>query len=262
MKVALCFAGFMRELDQTKEFWLDLISKYNIDVYASFWDSGEEDLKKFKQIYNPKKVEIESYSAFQNTTQKLASSYLELPAPPYALTPELCEIAIEFRPMPIWYKVWRANMLTGDEKYDIVIRARTDVTLDNLELIQNQMLNVPMGTTEVSFWPDSLGINDLFAFGSQDIMNYYSFTYLHLMNYLNEGHYMFPPEHLLAVHLSNTNIPIRYFPSYITMIRESIGKENLVYNRFITTPYEDVVWSNTMKFNPHPGINFKKQQYE
>ena len=31
MKVALCFAGFMRELDQTKGFWLDLISKYNIE---------------------------------------------------------------------------------------------------------------------------------------------------------------------------------------------------------------------------------------
>jgi hypothetical protein len=260
MKVALCFAGFMTSLDETKPFWKDLISKYDIDVYASFWDSGIKDLENFKQIYNPKKLEVEDYSAFKNTTQNLAASYIQLPTQPYTLIPELCEIAAEFRQIPMWYKVWRANTLTGNEKYDVVIRARTDVVLDNFELVQNNMLNVPMGTTEVSFWPNSLGINDLFAFGPPDIMNYYSFLYLRIMDYFNRGHYAFPPEHMLAVHLSNTSLPIRYFPSYIKIIRETESISKLTaYNHFITTPYEDVIWSNTMKFEPHPEIIFKKQ---
>jgi hypothetical protein len=258
MKVALCFAGFMREINETKNFWLDLISKYNIDVYASFWEGETENLENFKQIYNPKKLEVESYSAFKNTTQNLAASYIQLPSAPYALTPELCEIAIELRTLPIWYKIWRANTLAGDEEYDIVIRARTDIVLDNFELVENNMLNVPMGTTEVSFWPSSLGINDCFAYGSQSIMNYYSFLYFNLMDYINKGHYAFPPEHMLAVHLSNTSIPIRYFPSYLTIVRESQGKENQVYNRFIITRYEDVIESSIMKFEPHPEIKFKK----
>ena len=30
MKVALCFAGHMRDLSETKSFWTDLIKKYNI----------------------------------------------------------------------------------------------------------------------------------------------------------------------------------------------------------------------------------------
>lgn len=259
MKVALCFAGYMRELDETKDFWLDLISKHDIDVYASFWDYQIEDLEKFKQIYNPKKVEIESYSAFQNTTQTLAASYITLPEPPYTLTPDLCVVAAEFRILPIWYKIWRANTLAGDEQYDVVIRARTDITLDNFELVQNNMLNVPMGTTEVSFWPNSLGINDCFAYGPQHIMNYYSFLYFNMMDYINRGHYAFPPEHILAVHLSNTTLSIRYFPSYLTIARKSQGKENEVYNRFITTRYEDIIESSNMKFEPHPGINFKKK---
>jgi hypothetical protein len=262
MKVALCFSGFIREVDQTKEFWLDLISKYNIDVYASFWEDKEEKVEKFKQIYNPKKLELENYSAFKNSTQTIASSYITTPEHPYTLTSDLDELAKEFRAFPIFYKIWKSNMLIGDEKYDIVIRARTDITFDNLELIQNDMLNVPMGTVEVSFWPNSLGINDCFAYGSQDIMNYYSFLYNNLMKYLDKGHYMFPPEHLLAVHLSYNKLPIRYFPLYMTLVNTKPGKESLVYNRFITTPYEDVIWSNTMNFEPHPGINFKKQQYE
>ena len=36
MKIALCFSGQMRDLDETKNFWTGLIKKYNMDVYASF----------------------------------------------------------------------------------------------------------------------------------------------------------------------------------------------------------------------------------
>jgi hypothetical protein len=260
MKVALCFAGFIEELEDTKEFWNRIISKHDVDVYASFWKRNDNEVEEFIKLYNPKKIEIEDYSAFENTTQKLAANQIEPPGPPYSLHPYLQERAKEFRQIPIWYKIWRSNLLAGNENYDVVIRARTDIKLDDsFELIQNNMLNIPIGITSVDFWPDSSGFNDLFAFGPQDIMNYYSLLYIHLMDYVQRGHYAFPPEHTLAVHLSNTSVQIRYFPSYITIVRESTGNENLVYNRFITTPYEDVIWSNTMKFEPHPEIIFKKQ---
>ena len=32
MRVALCFAGHMRDLSETKSFWKDLIKKYEKDV--------------------------------------------------------------------------------------------------------------------------------------------------------------------------------------------------------------------------------------
>ena len=44
MKVALCFSGHMRDLNESKGFWIELIKKYDIDVYASFWDIENESL--------------------------------------------------------------------------------------------------------------------------------------------------------------------------------------------------------------------------
>ena len=44
MKVALCFSGNIRDLNETKNFWRDLIKQYDMDVYASFWDIESEEL--------------------------------------------------------------------------------------------------------------------------------------------------------------------------------------------------------------------------
>jgi len=57
MKIALCFSGHIRALNETKNFWTELIKKYDIDVYASFWDIENEKLgdtlNNFLKIYTP-----------------------------------------------------------------------------------------------------------------------------------------------------------------------------------------------------------------
>jgi len=62
MKIALCFSGNIRDLNETKEFWTALIEKYKIDVYASFWDIENvnigDTVDNFARIYNAKKIEI------------------------------------------------------------------------------------------------------------------------------------------------------------------------------------------------------------
>ena len=260
MKVAICFSGFIEELEDTKPFWTSLISKYNADVYASFWERDNNEVEEFVKIYNPKKIEVEDYSAFKNTTQKPATDKITGPQPPYSLPDYLQIRANEFRQLPMWYKVWRSNLLAGSEQYDIIIRARTDIKLDDsFNIIKNDMLNIPIGTTTVNYWPDSMGVNDLVAYGSQDIMNYYSFIYMHLMDYTHRGHYAFPPEHMLAVHLSKTKLPIRFFPSFVSISRKSKGQEDEVYNSFVGTPYEQIIWSDTFDFPINSEINFKKQ---
>ena len=81
MKIALCFSGNIRDLNETKNFWSELIKKYDIDVYASFWDIDNEELgdtlNNFLTIYTPKKYEIENYKIFKETTQDLASLNVE-----------------------------------------------------------------------------------------------------------------------------------------------------------------------------------------
>jgi hypothetical protein len=97
MKIALCFSGNIRDLNETKEFWTVLIEKYKMDVYASFWDIENEELgdtlNNFLTIYTPKKYEIENYKIFKETTQDLASLNIQ---PPTTLIPLLQESSKAF----------------------------------------------------------------------------------------------------------------------------------------------------------------------
>ena len=40
-KIAICFSGLPSYIDQNKGYWLDVIEKYDADVYASLW--GDEE---------------------------------------------------------------------------------------------------------------------------------------------------------------------------------------------------------------------------
>lgn len=262
MKVALCFSGHIRDLNETKGFWVEFIKKYDIDVYASFWDIENEEtndtLKNFQQIYTPKRLEVENYKIFKKTTQDIASLHIKVPE---KMGKFVDEVTTPFGHLPMYYKVWRANLLTKelDIKYDLVIRARTDIVLDEkFELKLNNYLNVPMGRVSNYVFRDNYGINDCFAYGNPKIMDYYSFIYLKLMQYLNEGHYAFPPEHLLSVHFSKIRVTIREFPNYMLITRVSKKLPHEIYNRFIPNPRESVYLSDEVNFVPDTNGTFVK----
>jgi len=263
MKIALCFSGHIRDLNETKNFWTDLIKEYNIDVYASFWNTEneklEDTLQNFLVNYTPKKYEIENYEAFKKSTLELLKLNIN---PPSILAEEFKYSSKEFGLIPMYYKIWRCNLLTKEFniKYDVVIRARTDTVLDNLFKIEkNNMLNVPMGWNMVPTFPNSDGINDCFAYANPKIMDYYSLCFFHIMQYLSEGHYMFPPEHFLAVHLNKIRIPIKFFENYMMITRVWKGAEHEIYNKFIENPKEMVLWSDEKNYHPHPIGNFYKK---
>jgi hypothetical protein len=263
MKVALCFSGHMRDLNETKNFWIELIKKYDIDVYASFWDIENAELgdtiKEFEKVYTPKRLEVESYEIFKQTTQDLASLHIESPI---ELDPFFQNTSKAFGQLSMYYKVWRANMLSKQLgiEYDLVIRTRLDIVLDEkFELELNDYLNVPMGKIKANNWVNASGINDCFAYGKPKIMDYYSFIFLQMMEYLKVGHYVFPPEHFLSVHFSKVHIEIKEFPNYMIITRVSKGTPHEVYNKFISIPTENVSWSDEIEFLPNPNGNFKKE---
>jgi hypothetical protein len=262
MKIALCFSGNIRDLEETKVFWTELIEKYKIDVYASFWDIENDEigdsLNNFLKIYTPKKYEVENYNIFKETTQSIASLNIQ---PPNTLFQNLQESSKSFGQLPMYYKVWRCNMLSKQLgiEYDLVIRARTDIVLDeNFEIVKNNMLNVPIGSMMVPTFPHSDGLNDCFAYGTPKIMDYYSFIFLQMMEYLKSGHYAFPPEHFLAVHFSKVRIQIREFPTYMMITRSWKGGGHEIYNQFVKNANEQIKWSDSINFIPHLVGNFKK----
>lgn len=263
MKIALCFSGIMRDLNETKNFWTDLIKEYDIDVYASFWDIENPELgdtiQEFEKIYTPKRLEVENYKAFKESTLEIAKLHVKSPK---LIDKQFQDSSEQFGMFPMYYKIWKCNQLTKQLgiEYDIVIRARIDTLLDNMfKLERNHMLNVPMGVTMVQAFDNSGGMNDCFAYGKPKIMDYYSFCFFQLMEYLNEGHYIFPPEHLLSVHFSKIHLPIRFFENYMMITRVWKGGEHEVYNKFIGKPKEIIVYSDEVEFIPDPVGSFKKE---
>jgi hypothetical protein len=263
MKIALCFSGHMRDLNETKNFWSELIKRYNIDVYASFWDVEDEKngdtINNFLKIYTPKKYEVESYKVFKQTTQDFASMQIHTPD---VLPQMFQETSKAFGQLPMYYKIWRCNGLSKQLgiEYDLVIRARTDTLLDdNFQFIKNDMLNIPIGTNMCAMFPYSDGINDCFAYGTPKIMDYYSFLFLEMMNYLKSGHYLFPPEHFLLVHFNRVHVKIRFFPTYMLITRVSKGKPHEIYNHFVKEPKEEIINSDEfIDCIPTPEFTFYK----
>jgi hypothetical protein len=264
MKVALCFSGNIRDIEETKNFWTDLIKQYDMDVYASVWDTENVELgdtiNNFQKIYNFKKLEVESYENFKKSTQSIASSYVQVPQ---HLDKKFQDSTKAFAQISMWYKIWKANLLSKElgVEYDVVIRARTDTFFDeNLKIEMNNCLNIPVGVGMVESLYDSEGINDCFGFGPPKIMDYYSFLFLQVMEYLSKGHYAFPPEHFLYVHMSKLHVKLRFFSSYMTITRVSRGTPNEIYNGYIKNPYDSSFYADEKNFIPTPEHTFRKDK--
>ena len=261
-KIAICFSGHVRDLERTKDYWTEMIKKYDMDVYASFWDEENEELgdtiNNFRKLYSVKKIEVDSYESFHKSTLSIVQSTL---TPPNILAPQLQEATKRFGQLPMWYKIWKANMMTKELgiDYDIVVRARTDsFFLGNIDIVDNDMLNVPIGRNHIPSWHNSEGINDIFAYGSPKMMDYYSLNFLHMMQYLNMGYYPFPPEHFLKVHMSRIDTNVRFIPNYITITRTSKGGKDEIYNGFVKNLVEEIIPTKDMNPEPNTLFNFVK----
>ena len=265
LKIAICFSGQIRDLERTKAYWTQIIDKYNMDVYASFWDIENSELgdtiNNFHKIYNAKYVEVENFDNFDKTT--LSTLRLGI-NPPNSLLPHLKESCNNFGTFAMWYKVWKANMLTKKFgiDYDVVIRVRTDIKFDSkMEIIKNNMLNVPFGRVKTQNWQNSDGIADLFAYGPPKIMDYYSSCVFYMMEHINNGHYMVPHEHFLHTHLNKISIPILFMDSQLTITRTSKGTPDEIYYKGDGMKAE-ILLSDFMQLNPNPDLSFKRNLKE
>jgi hypothetical protein len=220
MKVAFCFSGQIRNIDECINYWKPIIDSYAGDVLASFWDTDEETKNKFISSFNPKKIEFEDYNIFEKTTVNIFAEEINPPVwvGPIGLTVETGDYVKKGTLISMFYKIWKCNLLSNTEEYDVIVRLRTDIFLSDFKIELNDYLNIPHGSISV-WWDNCFGPVDMIAYGNQELMNYYSITYLYLTRFLKEGEYFFPAENLLRVHLSKKDIMIRNFISYIYFFR-------------------------------------------
>ena len=221
MKVAFVFSGVIRDLNRTTEIFQRKIEEFNADVYASFWDiENPEDgdtIKNFKNNFKPNHLEIESWNSFKKSTWDIIKQ--EYQAPRDLFEPGQVNIR-DGNFFSMWYKVWRANMLTklNPEPYDVVVRLRTDLILSDWFTPKiNEFLNIPHGTVWIQNWLNCYGPHDFLAYGSPEIMDIYSSVYHYLNRYVKEGVYMYIPENTLRHHLGQFDISVRYYGDTILL---------------------------------------------
>ena len=220
MRVAICFAGIPYFIRQNQRYWLELINKYDADVYASLWNEEgvyqpEDTIENFKQTYNPVTLEVEDQKALIKSFRFLTEEYVK--------SPEFFNEPNHFahskgRVYSTLYKIWRANLLPSlaGREYDVVVRAETCSSYPDIQIVQENTLSIP-------YWHhvynngnyNSVNLNNWLAFGPPDIMDYYCSCFLKLRKYYDEC-LPHPPESFLNYHLfQRPNIMMRLFFSRI-----------------------------------------------
>lgn len=212
MRTAILISGQIRNAKDTYEsIKKNLIDVYDADVFISTWTNSDKiaksvlaggskgddsTLDELIQMYKPKRIEVEEYN--DELIQSIQKLYKN----------KNSSIPIETKPLSVfmmWYKTAKVNSLRKEyEKrnkfeYDVVIKTRFDLAVDEpLPIIDaNSYRNniwIPKG------WDWKNGMNDLFALGNGNVMDYYCSMFSELPYFLDEGH-LFHPEYLMKVHI-------------------------------------------------------------
>ena len=112
MKVALCFSGHIRDVQINADYWKNLLSGHEVSVFGSFWDDYQNEvngdtLDNFKTLYHPVKCELESYSAFKESTLSVAAKRVRVPLGSFH--PYFVDMSNNFIQLSMFYKIWRCK---------------------------------------------------------------------------------------------------------------------------------------------------------
>ncbi len=269
MKVAFCFSGHIRYINEAIKYWKPIIDKYDADVYGSFWNMSSDNLERvgnhhddiefqnkynkylFKKHFNPKKVEFENFEDFEKSTINIFKEELVIPR---EINKNDADETRKCYFLAMAYKIWKSNLLVSkDEKYDIIVRTRTDIHLEDFELKINDFLNVPKSIFLVDGNINSFGPADSFAFSKPEIMDYYSSLFLYLTRYLKDNVNLYPFENILRYHLNQRNIVISFLESRWFLYRYGNLAIGAPENQ--TFKYENVL-DNVIKIDPKNNNKF------
>jgi hypothetical protein len=196
MKVALLLSGGMRDwIIHYVYFKKHLLDLYDVDVFLSTWK--HDKLTEVSSVYNPVAIDVQDYNKGFDTRWKSITN-------PYEKNKESNVNLVNC--MAMWYKTWRVNELkneyqfTMNTKYDLVIKTRPDLRLESdviLEKPKNNTLYIPKG------WDWSGGVNDLFAYGTSEVINVYSDLFRSFPRLMKECRSKLNPEILLRNYINN-----------------------------------------------------------
>ena len=212
MKVALCFSGQPRYLDQTHRYWRgSIIDRYNPDIFVHTWQDPTDSNRNqwirhtVLSLYNPKSF------AFETAPQFDVSSFRDR-IWPHRILPaaQFSQFTGVQRSQQLRQQWEKANSFV----YDVVVRARFDWYLAHVDFEINRFINTARTPTldghQFQFRGQQLtGISDQFAYGSSDLMTVYGDMVDNIHNLYHNETVDFCGELFLKAHLAYHNIDVK-----------------------------------------------------
>jgi hypothetical protein len=245
MKVAVCYSGMIRgfldNIENHKEF---LLSKYDCDVYLSFWDVYgygylpfsryksdkhirfdihgnktetipitksdliEESVKnEIVERLSPKDFIFESFKSYEPTIEEKEKPLMVK----YNYTETECSIGqlLAWNTMGGYYRIYKCGEMVKNSgiQYDAVVRMRPDSILEDVVTLQKPEKGIIYGNQHAS-WSDNV-LNDSLLYGDMESMEIYRDMHNHLIDvFHNTQGPGQSAEHLLYVYLTSMGLKI------------------------------------------------------
>lgn len=207
MKIALCFSGLPRMIEQTCLYWKEsIIDRYDTDVFIHTWKQDIYTRNMIESMYHPMLLAIQ-------TPKKFNTSIYTDRVWPHRTTPEgvlsqWCSVNISMQYWPFW------SIFHLHSNYDIIVRARFDWYLESIKFEINDCVNVAntpglSGHKFIYEGQEHLGISDQFAYGNPIVMNTYSKLFDNIPHLYQDKKVDFCSELLLKAHLLENNIGVK-----------------------------------------------------
>lgn len=185
MKVALILTGYMRNWeDHYPNIKKNIIDKYKPCVFISSYDHSQHsvgkeivsiDVEKVINAYKPKKYifrsqeDIKYFDLLEEKNQKIGKEWSE-------------------RTIRSWYTTYQGAKLFRASAYDVVIKMRCDLSVENFEIDPLKNLVIPAHKVHPGPCEPEKSFIEHFAYGKPDYMKLYLRMYkklesLHHQNY-------------------------------------------------------------------------------
>lgn len=189
MKVAVCFSGLPRFIQECAGYWRkSLLEPYDCDVFVHTWSQNDsQDHNTYNlvsQLYQPVRYQMDVMPEFD------VGVYTER-IWPHRVTPQ-AQFS-QFEGIKRAQNLRQVQEKINHKLYDLVIRARFDWYISHINLEINPCVNVARTPTLDGhlFTYDTtqlVGINDQFAYGTSAVMDVYASIVDNIKNlYVNHG---------------------------------------------------------------------------
>jgi hypothetical protein len=233
MKIAICYSGMFRNFQNNVDSHIKhLISKYDCDIYLSFWDvygfGSFRDKLNIKhddiipehvkgEILNklhPKNFEFESYDEMDIFFEFEGNKYRDTKEPP-----PYCKNILS-----MYYKIKRCGKMVEDSgiNYDLILRLRGDILFTEDLILQSPKENTIYSPLIFS-WTQSM--NDQLIYGNKKVMGIYHGLYDKLPEIWLSWSTHVSPESLLYRHMENNNISMESLNFFYDLLDENGNKK-------------------------------------